>query len=183
MKEEVKQEAPSPALPYRPELVDTRRRRVQFETTGQTMTRQSHKAECDINNIVNRFNKDGVITHLQKHGEKYDDVTGADYRQWMNKLVEAQQMFDELPSNVRNRFGNDPGAFLDFVQDEKNLPEMRNLGLAKGLPENPADSTLMSPNTPNTVNNPPLPNSAPAPTSEASAATSGAVEPAPSPVQ
>jgi len=137
------------------QYIDTKRRKVTFQTTGQSMTRQSHKMECDINNIVNRFNKDGVITHLQKHGEKYDDVTGADYKLWMNKLVEAQQMFEELPSHVRNRFGNDPSAFLNFVQDEKNTEDMRKLGLAKGLPENPADSTLLNPDNPNGVNTKP----------------------------
>jgi len=137
--------------------IDTKRRRVSFKTKGQSMTRQSHKAECDINNIVNRFNKDGVITHLQKHGERYDDVTGADYKTWMDKIVSANHMFEELPSHVRNRFGNDPAAFLDFVQDEKNIKEMQKLGLSKGLPENPAPSTLLNPNNPTTINTKPEP--------------------------
>jgi phage internal scaffolding protein len=134
--------------------INTTRRRVQFSTTGQTMTRQSHKKECDINNIVYRYRKDGVITHLNKHGETYDDVSGADYRKWMNKLVSAREMFEELPSHVRNKFGNDPSIFLDYVQDPDNMDEMRKIGLAKGTIENPADSSLLNPSSPSTVNDP-----------------------------
>ena len=132
----------------------TTRRRVQFSTTGQSLTRQSHKAECDINNIVARFNKDGVITHLAKHGESYGDVTGADYKTWMNKLVSAREMFEELPSDVRSRFGNDPSAFLSFVQNPENKDEMVKIGLAKGSMENPADSSILNPTIPSTVNEP-----------------------------
>lgn len=128
--------------------VNTERRRVQFETTGESMTRQSHKKECDINVIVSRFNKDGVVTHIAKHGGSYGDVTGADYRTMMNQVVRAQEMFDELPSEVRKRFGNDPATFLDFVQDEKNLEELRKMGLAKGLRENPPPSSVLNPTTP-----------------------------------
>ena len=126
----------------------TTRRRVQTKIEGQSMTRQSHKAECDINNIVAKYRKDGVVKHLAKHGGMYEDVTGADFREWMNKLVNAQAMFDELPSHIRNKFGNDPAAFLDYVQNPDNLEEMREIGLARGTAENPADSQLLSPNTP-----------------------------------
>lgn len=135
-------------------MIDTTRRKVTFETTGQSMTRQSHAKECDINNIVYRFRKDGVITHLNKHGESYDDVSGADYRLWMNKLVSAREMFEELPSHVRNRFGNDPAAFLDFVQKPENAEEMVKIGLATGTKENPANSSLLNPSDPSTINDP-----------------------------
>lgn len=134
--------------------INTTRRRVTFETTGQSMTRQSHAKECDINNIVNRYRTDGVITHLNKHGESYDDVSGADYRTWIHKIMEAQNMFEELPSHVRNRFGNDPSAFLDFVQNKDNQAEMEKMGLARGTAENPADSQLLNPSSPSTVNDP-----------------------------
>ena len=83
--------------------LDTSRRRVSTTIEGQSMTRQSHKAECDINNIVKRFNRDGVITHLNKHGEQYDDVTGADFTSMMNTVALAQVMFDELPPIVTGK--------------------------------------------------------------------------------
>jgi len=44
-------------------------------------------------------------------------------------------MFNDLPSSIRSRFGNDPAAFLDFVQDENNADEMVKLGLTEGSAE------------------------------------------------
>lgn len=36
-----------------------------------------------------------------------------------------------LPAKVRDRFSNDPGKFLAFVDDPKSREEMYELGLAK----------------------------------------------------
>ena len=48
----------------------------------------------------------------------------------MNMIARAHESFDALPADVRARFGNDPGAFVEFCSDEKNLPAMREMGLA-----------------------------------------------------
>ena len=121
---------------------------------GQTLTRQSHKAECDINNIMKRYQKDGVITHFNKFGKNYGDATGNDFTEAMQIIAKGKSMFEELPSSARSRFDNDPAKFLDFVNDPENLDEMRELGLARGVPENPAPSQLNSPSTAATVNDP-----------------------------
>ena len=38
-------------------------------------------------------------------------------------------MFDNLPSDVRNRFNNNPAQLLDFVADPENKEEAIELGL------------------------------------------------------
>ncbi len=38
-------------------------------------------------------------------------------------------MFNDLPSNIRNEFSNNPQAFLEFVQDPKNAGRAKELGL------------------------------------------------------
>ena len=48
----------------------------------------------------------------------------------MQIVATANSMFQDLPSSIRNQFQNDPGQFLDFVQDPENLEEMREMGLA-----------------------------------------------------
>ncbi len=100
-------------------------------------TEQSHKDECDINFIVKRFEKTGVITHRNNNQGSYGIATGIEFQESMDLVVEAQNMFDELPAALRRRFGHDPALFLDYVQDEKNTDEMVKLGLAraKKLPE------------------------------------------------
>ena len=54
-----------------------------------------------------------------------------DYMENMNKIVQAREMFDALPSRVRERFGNNPGAMIDFVMDPNNKEEAKKLGLLK----------------------------------------------------
>lgn len=92
-------------------------------------TKQSDADRSNINLIMSKYLRTGAITHFNKHNPQYGDATGTDYHTAMNIVTEASQMFDELPSNIRNRFQNNPAAFLDFVQDEGNTAEMAELGL------------------------------------------------------
>lgn len=119
---------------------------------GPGRTKQSFKAECDINTIVNRFLKTGIFDATNKHAPKYGDCTGLEFQAGMETVLKAQKMFDELPALVRNRFQNDPGQFLDFVHDEKNVEEAIRLGLlqrkaveATPLPTPPASDAPTPP--------------------------------------
>ncbi len=92
-------------------------------------TKQSFKDECDINNIMAKYQKTGAIAHLNTHGAEYGFATSQDFASAMRTITIAQDMFDGLPSSIRNRFANDPGQFLDFVQDADNKKEGQDLGL------------------------------------------------------
>ena len=50
-----------------------------------------------------------------------------------------------LPSSLRSRFGNDPAAYLDFVSNEENKPEMAKLGLLTPEAEERALHVMKSP--------------------------------------
>jgi len=99
--------------------------------SGEGRTKQSHKSECDINVIMARYMQTGVIDFVTKHQPHYGDVTALDYTTAMNQIAQAQSMFHELPSSVRNRFENNPAAFLDFVQDPRNAAEAHEMGLMR----------------------------------------------------
>jgi len=112
--------------------------RVHPKISPVSMTHQSHKNECDINNIMRKFEKFGVLEHRNNYEGQYGDFTAVpqDYREAMTSVLAAQEMFLELPSKIRRRFGNDPGAFLDFATDPQNGPAMVEMGLAvKRVPE------------------------------------------------
>ncbi|AXH73629.1 MAG: internal scaffolding protein [Microviridae sp.] len=110
------------------------RHRVQFTPKGHSMTKQAFKDECDINNIMKRFERDGMVAHYNKYGGEYGDFTDCpEYHEAQNKVLAANEMFLTLPSKVRERFKNDPGAFLAFVSDKANYQEMVDIGLAKSL--------------------------------------------------
>lgn len=107
-------------------------------------TKQSFKDECDINQIMSRYQKTGILEFVAKHAAQYGDCTGIDYQEGMQILTQAKSMFAELPSSIRTQFHNDPGEFLDFVNDPENRAEMREMGLLKPEPEvatPPAPST------------------------------------------
>lgn len=107
---------------------------------GESMTKQSFKQECDINNIVKKYQKDGAVTHAVKYGGTYGFASGQTFQDAMNLCVSAQQMFEDLPSDIRNKFSNDPGQFLDYVQDPANAEEMEELGL---VVEDPAPAPVL----------------------------------------
>ncbi len=100
-----------------------------------SMTEQSHQDSCDVNKIMARYVKTGVIDHLNKYGPMYGDIPSIDLQEAIEIQKKANEMFGDLPSAVRNKFENEPGLFLDFVQDPANKSEMVELGLSNGEEE------------------------------------------------
>jgi len=101
-------------------------------------TKQSFADQCEINNIMARHQKTGALTHINQHQAQYGFATSSDFAESMRIVKTAQDMFNALPSNIRNRCANDPAQFLDFVQDPANELEMQNFGL---IPENNPSET------------------------------------------
>lgn len=93
------------------------------------VTDQSFRDECDINTIMLRYQSTGAMPVLNEGQAQWLDVTGMDFQRHMDFLIDAQNMFDELPSHIRDRFGNDPGAFLDFTSNQENTVEIAKMGL------------------------------------------------------
>lgn len=108
-----------------------RKRRVGI-ITGQGKTEQSHKQQCDINFILRDYQRTGLLKHAKNNQGKYDDITMQDFTEAMNLVTNAQQMFSELPSSIRNRFSNNPALFLEFVQNPDNKPELAKMGILAG---------------------------------------------------
>lgn len=105
--------------------------RLQVFYEGKGRTRQSSKDECDINNILAKYQKTGAIEHANKHAPSYGFATGDDFTSAMFLIAKASRMFEELPSTLRKKFQT-PAEFLDFVQNPDNLDEMAELGLIEG---------------------------------------------------
>lgn len=114
-----------------------------------SMTKQSFKGECDINNILVRYQKTGVFDHVNKYDGQYGDATENDYQDAMNLIISADEMFSDLPAQARKYFDNDPSKFLAFF-DGTPTPErgekLRELGLAFDTRPQPGPSDI--PDTP-----------------------------------
>lgn len=115
------------SLPY------VRGPRVMKEFFKPSMTKQSFKQDCDINNIMARYRKVLGVDFLNQYQGylegKFGDVSlGLDYRTALEKINEGKAVFEAMPSDLRARFGNDPGFLLDFLADPANRDEAVKLG-------------------------------------------------------
>ncbi len=100
--------------------------------------KQSFKDETDVNTIIARFAKTGLLTPVMERPPMFIDVSEVgDYREAIDNVRLAQHLFMQLGSTIRAKFDNDPAEFLDFATDPKNEAEMRKLGL---LPERREDA-------------------------------------------
>lgn len=103
------------------------------ESDRFSRTQQHFKEECDVNLIMKRFERTGILDHLNQYQGRYGDFLDVpqDYQSAVNQVIAAQDMFMTLPGAVRALFENDPGKFLEFVDDPANAGRMVELGLAR----------------------------------------------------
>lgn len=96
----------------------------------ESLTQQQFKEEADINTIVDRFLRSGVLpTPTQM--PQYVDYEGVfDFQSAMNVVRAADENFMRLDAKVRARFNNSPQAFLEFFANPENTQEAIRLGLA-----------------------------------------------------
>jgi len=105
-------------------------KRVATLNEQPSMTDQSFKDEVNVNNIINKFNRTGQISHLAKKSGMYADLsTIEDLHSSLTQVVQAQEAFDSLPAELRRRFGNSPVEMVNFLQDPSNDQEAVKLGL------------------------------------------------------
>lgn len=104
--------------------------------TGEESRVQQHLAEeTDINRIMAKYQKTGILTHVNRYAGEYGDFSGVpDYKEGLERIQAAEDMFMSLPSSIRDRFKNDPANFIEFATNSDNLEEMRKMGLAPPAP-------------------------------------------------
>lgn len=109
--------------------------RVQLRFEQPSLTKQSMAAETDINVIMAKYQRTGLISHWM-HGGSYEDLTNAtNYHDAMNMILDAQDAFMQLPARVRKHFGNDPAQLMAAIDDPSRADELRELGILAEVPE------------------------------------------------
>lgn len=105
---------------------------VYAQHSDEQMTKQSHKDECDIHNIIGQFKRTGIVTHVANAMPRFEDIpAGIDYQGMLDTVLQAQYAFEALPASVRAEFQNDPGQFLAAIDDPKHEQKLRELGVIK----------------------------------------------------
>ena len=96
----------------------------------ETLAQQNFRDQCDINRIVKQYGVTGQVPVTLRTPIQEDFVAVTDYHTAMTAVRKGQESFESLPAEVRYRFKNDPGRFVDFCLDPANLDEAIKLGLA-----------------------------------------------------
>lgn len=101
-------------------------------------TRQEFQRECNINTIIARSKKTGILgdpTRSQK--AFFGDVSSIpDLQTFHNKMIEINDAFMSLNPEVRLKFENDPikcAEYLNTLDTDEKLDEAREMGLIKPL--------------------------------------------------
>lgn len=130
------------------------RRRVQTVPVGASLVEQSHRDECNINSIMSRYYKTGLVPSRGMPGHYGDFSDCNDYHTAVTRVMEAEDAFLRLPSQIRRQFDNDPAQLLAFLADDKNRDKAMELGIIPEpiIPE-PLQVIVTNPEAENPVNN------------------------------
>jgi len=121
--------------------ISKQKRKYGITFTDPTRAQQQFREECNINSIMKRYQKTGVIDHINKYEGQYGEISPMSFHEAQNTIATANSMFEELPSSARKQFKNDPAIFLEYVQDPANADSLRDMGLAeRTLPVQPDES-------------------------------------------
>lgn len=152
--------------------IPRQRKRVQTINHLPSMTKQGDKAAADINNILKNAKATGLIPTRNVEPIEGELPEVDSFHDAMNTVVEAQSAFDALPSDLKQKFGNDPAKYLEFVGEKnedgslKNTDELVKMGLLKKIAPTDAEvigevvgevikeAVIKEPAEPPVVNNP-----------------------------
>lgn len=108
---------------------------------------QSYADSCDLSLIMERYNMTGDASLLNKRHGFYEDVTDmpANYAELQNMLIDADNKFNALPLEIREKFGQDPARFYMSIGTPEFAELMNIKASVDGAPETAVASTETTP--------------------------------------
>jgi len=102
---------------------------------------------------MQKFRQTGLLPQVVGSPLYGDFSSSSDFLSAKLRVQEAENEFLKIPSEIRKRFDNDPGAMMDWLADPDNALEAADMGLIEL--EAPGDPTP-----------PPVPPEEPQPTAD-----------------
>lgn len=129
-------------IPTPPERI-----RVYHPHSDQILTEQSHKNEVNVNTIMRKAIRSGLLPQRGNPGFYGDFSNVSDYFDAVNRVKEAENNFMTLPANIRKRFDNEPGKLLSFLEDASNKEEAIQLGILPAPAPEPVQEPIAKADT------------------------------------
>jgi len=123
--------------------------KLTIDFTGEeSLTKQSDRNEADINSIIKKFEKTGMVDSLNRNEPVFADISKYDGLQQM--IMTVQDAWDDfmlLDAHTREQFDNDPTKLVAFLEDPSNREKAVALGLIEPKIE-PVKEAVSSPPNP-----------------------------------
>ena len=105
-----------------------------YDGPEDNRTVQSFADSCDINKILFKAQKTGTVSHIAAYKAEYGDFEKFDFQAAQNQLARGTQIFEALPSEIRDEFRQNPGEFFKFVNDPANRDQLQRVLPGLALP-------------------------------------------------
>lgn len=109
---------------------------------GPSLTRQSEAKQTDINVIMAKYQKTGVLPPMNRAAFFADVSKVTSFDDAVAVVHGIEDTFMELAPEIRKRFDNDPAKFIDFTNKAENKDEMVEMGLLKKDHVRPSDEEI-----------------------------------------
>lgn len=85
---------------------------------------QAEREGCELTSILRRF-ANGETDVLSRTQGMYGDFTNfpKTYAEMLNRLIEGRAVFENMPLEERQKFGNDFGVWLQSLDQPQPIPE------------------------------------------------------------
>lgn len=100
-----------------------------------SLTQQQFEHESNINNIMKKYRETGILGDpsipTTRHPQFGDFSNSMDYLTAQLHVANVNAHFEQLPSEIRAKFLNNPALYLDYMgnMDESVIKESIELGL------------------------------------------------------
>lgn len=108
-------------LNYNPDVLT---RLTGLACPADTFTVASQARDSELSVIMQQFGMTGHVPGSLEMPSYMDFDEVFDYQSALHQVMRAQESFMLIAPEIRSRFDNDPGKFLEFVYDPSNKDEV-----------------------------------------------------------
>lgn len=98
---------------------------------GTSKVQKQFAEETDIRSIWKRWKRTGYFPPTEPAKPVFTEVPSVTLEEHMNRVIDIQNAFLQLPAKVRDRFMNNPIQLARFLENPENAAEAVKLGLLK----------------------------------------------------